>query len=161
MIEIADQILTVLQNDQTFMSHIGSYTFEAGQVADAVVILAANEQLPALSKVEGLEAVISRMPDLSSRPTLSDCTILEKTWRIYLVEYDGANPNDCVYAADRICALFPGARYGVSYNASNLAELAGNQQVVVTLPPHATVSEIAGQLQPDGNLEVDGGASCD
>lgn len=136
MIEIADQILTVLKNDQTFMSYIGSYSFEAGQVADAVVILAANEQLPALSKVEGLEAVISRTPDLNSRPTLSDCTILEKTWRIYLVEYDGANPNDCVHAADRICNLFPGAKYSVSYTANDLAVLAGNQQVVVVLPPH-------------------------
>lgn len=161
MIEIADQILTVLQNDQTFLDYIGSYTFEGGQVSDALVILAAQEQLPALSNVTGLECVISRSPNMVSKPMLAGCTILEKTWRIYLVEYDGGQPNDAVYAADRLCALFPGASYTVTYNATNIAELAGNQQIVVTIPPHVAPSEIAGQIAPDGTLEVDGGASCD
>lgn len=150
MIELADQILEVLQGDNSFQNFLGEYWFkdEAGgsaREADAICILAANEQLPSLDRIVGVECVIMRTPEMNSRPLIAGCPVMEKTWRLYLVEYLGADPNDIVHAADRICVLFPGATYSVTYTHQGSLDLAGKQQIVVKLPPHVMVPE-----DPDG-----------
>lgn len=167
MIELADHILSTLQGDATFLGYLGTFTFTDNSTAPSLAILAANEQLEGIKTIEGVECVIMRTPEMSSRPILTGCTILEKTWRIYLVEYAGGDPNDCVNAADRICAIFPGASYVVTYTNDGSLDIAGQQQVVVKLPPHVVASEAATLVsggtaeQKEGTLSVDGGSPCD
>lgn len=161
MIDQADELLTVLQADAALQGFLGEYVFNDGLTAPALVVLAANEQLPSLDRITGVECVISRTPETKTR-VLYSCSILEKEWRIYLVEYDGASANDLVSAADRICELFPGSSYSVLYSNQGSPEIAGKQQCVMKVPPHAIPSgSSAVQINQEGTLLIDGGSSCD
>ncbi len=139
MIETADEILVALLVDAEFMSFVGRYHFDATTNVDAIAILAGNEQVPGVDKIEGLEVIISRVPAMSSNALIGDgCTPRSKTWKIYLVQYSGGLPNAAVEAADRLAQLCPGASY--SNVGGGYGEIAGLDQVVVTIPPHSIFS---------------------
>lgn len=138
MIHYADDILQAVAFDSTFLGFLGTYEFEEGGSNYALSILAANQQLEGVSKITGLECVIGRVPETSSKAMIDgSCPIIEKTWRVYLIEYDGAESNAAIDAADYLIELFPGASYSVV--SGGISEIAGIQQVVVKLPPNCSV----------------------
>ena len=103
----------------------------------------------------------------AARPTQSKvlfggCTIIEKTWKVYLVEYDGAGTDDLLTLADRMVALFQGSSYAVTYAMDGTARLqdASKSFNNPALFLGAGATDIDGQIADDGSLLVDGGSSC-
>lgn len=137
MIETANQILAKLQADTPFMDLVGEYDFGSGLKETALVILAGNEAVPGVKKVNGLEVIIGRVPDTSSRAVIAGCSIREKKWKLYLITYEGGDPNDCVLAADRICDLAPGSTYSSVGGGADTPDIAGLEQIVVTVSAFA------------------------
>lgn len=147
MILYADEILTRLQADETFMGLLGRYHFSDGTDAESMAVLASHEQVPGVDHIEGLECVIARAPDAAPMKTkLLDydggtCLYAEKTWRIYLIQYEGATSgNTVVQAADRLLQLCPNAGY--SHLGSGFSELAGVEQIQVKLPPNVLIQHL-------------------
>jgi len=132
VIDSADQVLQHLQSDAVFMSLIGRYEFGNGLEQDSIVVLASNQQVPGVKNVRGVECVISRVPDTSSRAVISGCSIRLKKWTIHLIQYKDSTPNQAVEAADRLCDLAPGATY--THLGSNFSDMAGVEQIVVKIP---------------------------
>lgn len=163
-IQTPDEILQVLKHDASFCSLLGEYWFNddgsgADLTAHAISILAANEQLPSLDRIVGLECVVSRTPNVTPLAFVStQSPALGKTWKVYLVEYPGADPNDLMLAADRICNLFVGSSYAVTYTSGEIAELAGIQQAVVTIGPWVCPTQDTAALEATApNTAVDYG----
>ena len=147
MILYADEILTRLQADEIFMGLLGRYHFAGGADAEAMAVLASHESVPGVDHIEGLECVIARAPDakpLSVKVLDYDggaCLHAEKTWRLYLIQYEGARSgNTIVQAADRLLQLCPNASY--THLGSGFSELAGVEQILVKLPPNVLVQSL-------------------
>lgn len=132
MIESADEVLQRLQNDQAFMSHVGSYDFGGGITKDAIVVLSSNQQVPGVKSHTGVECVISRVPDTKSRAVIAGCSVRLKQWTVYLIQYENAQPNQAIDAADRLLDLAPGATY--TSLGSGFSDMAGVEQIVVKIP---------------------------
>lgn len=161
MIDSASEIYAALKNDADFMSHVGHYDFGTGTIETALTVLASNQQIPGVKKIVGVEAIIGRVPDTTSRAMVAGCSIREKVWRIYLVQYEGSDLNDAMAAADRILDLCPGATYSSVGAGSTQSDIAGIDQIVVKIPAHAPwANTFAGRVTPNGTLSIDGGASC-
>ncbi|MGA0983313.1 hypothetical protein [Vulcanococcus sp.] len=131
MIETAGQILSALQGDSVFMDYVGEYTFSDGYKAPSISVLGANEAVDGLSDVQGLEVVISRVPKTTSRPLYDGCIQPEKSWTIYLIQYESGDSG--VMAADLIVQRYPGSSYA-SLGAGSMPEIAGVDQLAVKIP---------------------------
>ena len=142
MIDTPDEVLQALQNDAVFMSNVGKYIFKSGQESPSLVILSSNQQIPGIEEYTGLEVVINRVPDTSSRALIAGCSIREKIWTIYLVQYENADPNSAVAAADRILELAPGATYNSLAGVFQASDMAGVEQVVVKIPAHSPLIDL-------------------
>lgn len=142
MIESANEIYTALNGDAEFMQHIGHYDFGTGNDAVALTVLAANQQIPGVKKIVGVEAIIGRVPDTSSRAMVAGCSIREKLWRIYLIQYEDTDLDAAVKAADRIVELCPGASYSSVGAGVTQSEIAGLDQIVVKIPAHAPWADL-------------------
>jgi len=132
VIESADEVLQRLQNDQVFMSYVGTYDFGGGQTKDAIVVLSSNQQVPGVKAHSGVEVVINRVPDTQSRAVIAGCSIRLKKWTVYLIQYEDATPNQAMDAADRLCDLAPGSTY--TSLGSGFSDMAGVEQIVVRVP---------------------------
>ena len=142
MIESANEIYAALAADPDFMQYIGLYDFGSGQSQLALTVLAANQQIPGVKQITGVEAIIGRVPDTTSRAIVAGCSIREKTWRIYLVQYEGNDLDAGVKAADRILELCPGASYSSVGTGDTQSEIAGIDQIVVKIPAHAPWADL-------------------
>ena len=136
MIQKAEEILQVLQQDAEFMALVGTYEFSGGQTYPALVILSATQQVENLQDVHGMEVIVSRVPRTETSPTYGSHTSA-KTWTISLIVYEDAAPGAGVEAADRLCALFLGANY--SSVGGSQSEIAGVDQLRVQLPPYVSI----------------------
>jgi len=136
MIEYAEEIYTALKVDAEFMNLVGTYGFRDGTEEQAIVVLSSNEEVQGLEEVYGVEVVIARAPNVSSTALIAGCPVYNKSWRIYLIQYDYGSPQKLIDAADRLIALCPGASYN-SLGTNNSPELAGTEQLVVNIPPHS------------------------
>ena len=142
MIESANEIYAALAADPDFMQYIGLYDFGSGQSQLDLTVLAANQQIPGVKQITGVEAIIGRVPDTTSRAIVAGCSIREKTWRIYLVQYEGNDLDAGVKAADRILELCPGASYSSVGTGDTQSEIAGIDQIVVKIPAHAPWADL-------------------
>lgn len=131
----AEEVLQALQGDTELAQYVGTYHFKTGAQAPALVVLSDNQTIPGLDHIEGVEIVIARAPSTKTTPVLSGPSVIEKTWRLYLVRYEGGDPGDAVDAADRICELCPGASYFTTGDA--MSPTAGLEQIALQIPPHA------------------------
>ena len=132
MIQSADEILQRVQDDPQLMGLLGTYRFKDGGVTKALVVLSSSEQVPGMEEVVGLEMVISRTPATSGVKVITGCVPMNKTWTIYLVQYEGSPHHDQArMAADRLTALCPGATY--SSVGGGFSEMAGLEQIVVSM----------------------------
>lgn len=137
MIDSAQDVLAHLQADPVFMSHIGTYKFTNGFTAPSLTVLGSNQQIPGIEEITGIEAVINLVPDTTSRALIAGCSIRQKVWQIYLVQYEGNNPGSLIAAADRLLDLAPGATYSAIGGGFQGSAQAGEEQVVVKLPAHS------------------------
>ena len=142
MINTAQEVLGYLQADSVFMSSVGTYQFTTGLTAPALSVLGSNQQIPGIKEIIGIEVVINLVPDTSSRAVISGCSIREKTWTIYLVQYEENNPGSLIAAADRLLDLAPGATYSILGGGFQSSQIAGEEQVVVRLPAHSPLMDI-------------------
>lgn len=132
MIQSADEILQRVQDDAALMGLLGRYHFRDGGLTKALVILSSSEEVPGMERVEGLELVISRTPETTAMQLIAGCPPLEKTWTLYLIQYEGSPHHDQArMAADRISQMCPGATY--SSVGGGFSEVAGLEQIVVKL----------------------------
>lgn len=137
MIDTADELLTELMADTTFMSFVGDYHFKGGTTADAIAVLAAMQEVDGVEKVSGLEVVIPKTPMTTSKAFLTGVEgAISKAWKIFLIQYDSVN-NNTLAAADHIVCRVPGADYAVIGGVPDVASMAGVEQVVINIPPHS------------------------
>lgn len=134
MIESAGEILQKLQADTAFMELVGTYDFGSGISDTALVVLAGNESIPGVKKINGLEVIVGRVPDTTSRAFIAGCSVRLKKWKLYLITYEGGDPDDGIQAADRLCELCPGSDYSSVGGGSDQSDIAGIDQIVVNIP---------------------------
>jgi hypothetical protein len=71
-LETAQNIYDILVADATFMSYLGTYSFNDTSVQPAIAVKSPGEDLPAIRNVQGLECVIIDMADISQMNYLTD-----------------------------------------------------------------------------------------
>lgn len=86
---------------------LGDYTLSNGSTTPAISVRSGGESLPPGTKVEGLEAVIIREPDLQEARVYKDALALRR-WTVYLVDWSGEG--DLEAAAAELVFAFGGAR---------------------------------------------------
>lgn len=101
-------IYNVLNNDTTFSSYLGTYTFTGGNTTDSIVILTPGQQLPQLASQVGLECIIHDSGDIKRFDYVNDSSELLTTWKVFLIVWDGATGGILDAAAKRIMHLFYG-----------------------------------------------------
>jgi hypothetical protein len=103
----AQAIYDRLIADAAILAAIGTYTLPTGETRQAMAVLAANEQLPPGTTVDGIEVVITAVPRTSERVLMTEETLTNPTWRVYISGWQLAGQLRTV--ADRVVALLPGA----------------------------------------------------
>ena len=103
----AQAIYDLLIADAAIPAAIGSYTLPTGETRQAMAVLAANEQLPPGTTVDGIEVVITAVPRTAEQLLLTSETLTNPTWRVYISGWQSAGQLRTV--ADRVVALLPGA----------------------------------------------------
>ena len=139
-IESAAELLTELQADTVFMDLVGTYNFEDGSQAPAIAVLSSMQTVAGVESITGLEVVIPRTPLTRSVATVTgSCGIIEKTFRVMLIQYPGGDPAAAQIAADHLSARVPGS----SYRAVGSAGLgtAGDEQISFSLPAFAEFTQ--------------------
>ena len=103
----AQAIYDRLLADTAIAAALGTYTLPSGSTMPAMAVLAANEQLPPGTVVNGIEIVITAVPRFAEQVMLTTETLLNPTWRIYVSGWQSAGQLQAV--AGRVVALLPGA----------------------------------------------------
>jgi hypothetical protein len=103
----SQEIYDLLAADPVISAELGTYLSPGGSSLPAISVLAANENLPPGTVAGGIEITITRMPGLAPQLTLGGDTMLNPTWRIYVIAWDALGELQTV--AQRVIALLPGA----------------------------------------------------
>ena len=159
MIQTAQEVLECLQADAVFMSHVGSYKFTNGFTADAISVLASNQQIPGILETIGNEVVIELVPDTSSRMIIAGCSIREKRWTVYMIQHEEHNPGSLVAMADRLLDLAPGGSYNVIGGGPKSSQIDGMEQVVARIPAFSPLVDLdpdAAPPPPVSETDIDG-----
>lgn len=104
----AQDIYDLLAGDATIAAALGTYSLPNGVTMPAIGAFAANEKLPEGTIVDGIEVTITQVPGFAPRVLLTDETLTNPTWRVYLVGWQSAATLQAV--AERVIALLPGAQ---------------------------------------------------
>ena len=83
LLELRTELATLLD------TALGTYTLPNGDTTPAISVRSSGEALPATTKVEGLEVVVIRDPDLTPIPQYSDANAV-RTWTVFLVDWSDA-----------------------------------------------------------------------
>lgn len=134
-ISTADELLALFLGDQDLVNLLGSYQFDGGSSGQAIAVLGSMQAVEGVVSTSGLEVIIPRTPQTQSISTLGDCGIVEKRFKIYLIEYKGGPSGAAVAAADLLLSRVPGSDYSVVTSGS--ISTAGLEQICVNLPPFA------------------------
>ncbi len=134
-ISTADELLALFLGDPDLVSLLGSYQFDGGATGNAIAVLGSMQVVEGVISTSGLEVIIPRTPQTQSISTLGDCGIVEKRFKIYLIEYKGEITGSALAAADLLLSRIPGSDYSVVTSGS--VSTAGVEQICVNLPPHA------------------------
>jgi len=103
----AQAIYDRLLADATIAAALGTYTLADGTSRPAIAVLARNETLPPGTTAVGIEMVITAVPAFAPRVLLGEETLINPTWRIYVMGWQSAAQLQAV--AERVIALLPGA----------------------------------------------------
>lgn len=105
------EIYDVLLADPVIAAALGTYSIPAAAgpptVRPAIGVFFANEKLPEGTVADGIEISITRMPGYAPQLLIGDETMLNPTWRVYVVGWQSAATLQAV--AERVIALLPGA----------------------------------------------------
>lgn len=102
-------IYDTLTADTTFMSYVGTYTFNSGTTQDAISIITPGQALPQLSSIAGLEVVIHDIGVIKRQDYVTDFSDPISTWKVYLIAWDGATGADVHTAAKHVVRRFGGS----------------------------------------------------
>ena len=103
----AQVIYETLAADDTFMSYLGTYKFKAGQIAPAISVVSAGEDLPSLRRVRGLECVIQDAAGFQSYPYITnDPARVIISFPVFLVAWEPSNGSQLQVASLRCAANF-------------------------------------------------------
>lgn len=149
MFTSAEQIYAGFVADPTLVDLLGTYRFDNGTTAPAIVVLDSNQTIAGLDLITGLEVILSKVPESSTTPDLTGGFTRSSIWRATLVEYADGIPGAAQLAADRITELVPGS----SYSLLGGEILAGDSQIAISIPAYASFSDL-----PLGTPPPEGGA---
>jgi hypothetical protein len=102
-------IFNTLNNDATFMSYIGSYTFAGGSTLSSLTVLTPGQQLPQLKSQTGLECIIHDTCDVKRKNYIVGGPDIIPYWNVFLIVWPGATGETMTNATKRIMGLFSGA----------------------------------------------------
>lgn len=102
-------IYDILTADTTFMSYVGTYTFNGGATEDAISIITPGQALPQLSSITGVEVVIHDVGTIRRQDYLSGASDPIVTWKLYLIAWEGATGADINTAGQYIIRRFGGS----------------------------------------------------
>lgn len=95
-------------------ARVGTYTFHTGDTADAIAIVSPGVPLPQLTKVEGIEIIISDIPNPGLRQlvTYDDDTSTPAIydWYVTVIAWDPATGSDLTEVLNAITQLFVGSQ---------------------------------------------------
>jgi hypothetical protein len=104
----AQDIYDLLLADATIAAALGTYTLADGvTTGPAISVLAGNETLPPGTTAEGVEITITEIPGYAPQVLLSEETLLNPTYRIYVMGWQSIAGLRAI--AERVIALLPGA----------------------------------------------------
>jgi len=103
----AEAIYDLLLADAAIAAALGDYTMADGTTQPAIAVLATNETLPPGTTAVGIELVITAVPRFGPQVLLTEGTLTNPTWRIYVMGWQSAAQLQVV--AERVIALLPGA----------------------------------------------------
>jgi len=103
----AQELYDLLIGDDAISDELGVYALPGGDTLPAISVLAKGESLPSGTVTGGLEITITAVPNQSEQLLLSDETLTNPTWRIYVIAWGALGELQAV--RNRIVALLPGA----------------------------------------------------
>jgi len=103
----AGEIYDLLVADTTIAANLGTYVFAGGETRPSITVLSASEQLPPGTGISGVEIIISAIAGYNAKVLLTGETILNLSWRIYVMGWRSIE--DLQLVISRIIALLPGA----------------------------------------------------
>lgn len=103
----AQAIYDRLIADQVIAAALGTYTLTGGGSLPAISVLAKGASLPSGTVANGIEISITALPGYAPQLLLSDETLTNPTWRIYLLAWGQLGAMQQV--TERVIALLPGA----------------------------------------------------
>lgn len=103
----AQEIYDLLIADEAIEDALGTYTLAGGDSLPAISVLAKGASLPAGTVANGIEITITALPGYAPQVLLSDETLTNPTWRIYLLAWGQLGAMQLV--TERVIALLPGA----------------------------------------------------
>ena len=131
-------VLTLRQElESLLVDELGRYTLGNGAKTPAVAVRATGEPMPAGTRVEGVEMVIRRNPDLEPVNAYQREVALRK-WTVFLVDWEGDRNLDQL--AGRVVYAYPGS----VLTTVTVPEGAGPQhqvRIVITTGPDGLVGE--------------------
>ena len=104
----AQVIYEVLSSDSSLMSMLGTYSFRAGEEIDAISVVSAGEDLPALRKVQGVECIIQDAGE-SRQQNYYDEVDIVTIWSLFLVAWEPSKGADLQAVTEKILKKFLGA----------------------------------------------------
>jgi hypothetical protein len=103
----AQGIYDLLLADTAISNALGVYTLPSGATLPAIGVFASGDSLPSGTVTNGLEITITAVPNQSEQLLLSDETLTNPTWRIYVIAWGALGSLQAV--RNRVIALLPGA----------------------------------------------------
>lgn len=105
----AEVIYNTLFADATFMSYIGSYTFNDDTVLPAISVKSPGEDLKNIKSVSGLEAIILDVADASTISYVSsDSPDVTYTFSVFLVAWEPSTGQTITNAVTQMSKRFLG-----------------------------------------------------
>lgn len=101
----AQIVYETLAADTEFLDYLGTYSFRAGQEFDAISIVSAGEDIPALRKVRGLECIIQDAGDTEQQQSYGRIDLIV-TWSVFLVSWEPSKGSNLQLATERIMKRF-------------------------------------------------------
>ena len=104
----AQIVYETLAADPLFLGMLGTYSFRAGQEHDAISIVTAGEDIPAVRQVSGVECIIQDAGSVVQQKYYDQIDLVT-TWSIFLVAWEPSKGSDLQLATERILKRFLGA----------------------------------------------------
>ena len=103
----AQDIYDLLTADSVISDALGAYSIPGGDILPAISVFAGGDGLPSGTVTDGLEIVISALPGYAPQVLLTEESLTNPTWRLYVVAWSSLGALQAV--AERIITLLPGA----------------------------------------------------